>query len=137
MYSFFLASSREVQAGIQHRLGDSRLITTSGQELAEAIIQSQQIDRDLLSVLPEAHSQRLSQLLVQYSGESLGHWETYCDLVLHYHKEQRIQALKSRIRELEALEEEHLLGLALAELQSLIHDRRRRDPDVISRYKSY
>jgi DNA primase len=119
---FFLASDREVQASILQRLGDGHLITASGQELADAIVRANHVHHDLLAVLPESQSQRLSQLLVQYSGESLENWEVYCDVILQYRREQRVATLKKQIPELEAGGHDHDLEQALAELQSLIHD---------------
>lgn len=117
---FFLASNKEVQASILNRLGDGHLITASGQELADAIVRANHVHHDLLAVLSESQSQRLSQLLVQYSGESLSNWELYCDVILQYRREQRVSELKKKIPELEASGQEHLLEQALAELQSLM-----------------
>jgi DNA primase len=118
---FFLASNREVQASILYRLGDSPLITESGRELADAIVRAEHVHHDLLAMLPEEHSQRLSQILVQYSGESLENWELYCDVILQYHREARIRELKAEIQNMESSGQGHELEQALAELQSLIH----------------
>jgi DNA primase len=117
---FFLASNKEVQASILNRLGNSQLVTASGQELADAIVSVPHFHHELLAVLPESHSQRLSQIFVQHSGESLANWEIYCDVMLQYRREQRVSELKKKIPELEASGQEHVLEQALAELQSLM-----------------
>lgn len=117
---FFLASDKEVQTSILNRLGNSQLVTASGQELADAIVSAPHFHHELLAVLPESHSQRLSQIFVQHSGESLANWEIYCDVILQYRREQRVSELKKKIPELEASGQEHVLEQALAELQSLM-----------------
>lgn len=117
---FFMASDKEAQAGICHRLGDSHLVTDAGQALANAIVSLGLVHHALLSALPQIDSQRVSQLLVKYSGESAQNWTLYCDMILQYHREQRIQFLKTYIRDLEAGQQEELLEEAMGELQSLM-----------------